>query len=231
MANVLAIPDLQEPFSHPDFFDFLKAVRRKYRTTETVNVGDEIDNHTLSDYETDPDGFSAFHELQEAITKLKPYFKAFPKMKICLSNHTGRLLKVAFKAGIPSACIKSFKEIIGAPKGWEWKDEWEIDGVRYIHGMGYSGTMGALNAAIDRHKPCVIGHLHADAGLLFRSNGREVIWGMNVGSGIDLNAYAFKYGKDCRKKPILSCGVILDSEPILIRMKTEPKSGRWTHKL
>lgn len=226
MARVLVIADQQEPFSHEDYLLFLKTVQIKYRTCDVVHVGDEIDFHALSDYDHDPDGFSAGHELLEAIKKLKPYYRAFPKMKICNSNHVARLLKRAFKSGIPRVCIREFKQVIGAPKGWEWADEWEIDRVLYRHGIGYSGTQGALNAGKDRFMSCVIGHLHADAGILYFHNGKETIFGMNVGCGMDSDSYAARYGKDHRKKAVTSCGVVLEGRPQLIPMILNHKR-RW----
>ena len=226
MSRVLVIADLQSPFEHRDYLNFLKCVQSKYRCETVVCVGDEVDHHCLGDYDHDPDGFSAGHELEQAIRHLEPYYKAFPKVKICTSNHPERIVKRAFKSGIPSAYMKNFKEVIQAPIGWLWADRWEIDSVAYKHGVGFSGTMGALNAAKDQFKSCVIGHLHADAGLLYFSNGDAVIFGMNVGSGIDNSAYAFKYGKNCRKKPVLSCGIVIEGRPQLITMNLD-RNGRW----
>lgn len=226
MARILIAADTQNPFEHQDYLDFLKYVSVKYRCDTFVHVGDETDQHCLGNYDNDPDGYSAGHELLAAIEHLKPYYKAFPVMKLCTSNHSARIIKRAFKSGIPQGYLRNFKEAIGAPKGWQWADYWEIDNILFIHGLGYSGSIGALNAAKDKFKSCVIGHLHADAGILYFSNGKEVIWGMNVGSGIDANAYAFRYGKDCRKKPIISCGVIVNGQPHLIIMKMD-KNGRW----
>jgi hypothetical protein len=34
---------------------------------------------------------------------------------------------------------------------------------------------------------------------------------MNVGSGIDRKTYAFEYGRDFKKKPIIGCGVVTDN--------------------
>lgn len=225
MARVLVISDTQEPFGHKDYLAFLKEIRKKYRTDVAVHIGDEIDHHSLGDYDHDPDGYSAGHELQAAIDKLQTYYKAFPSLKLCESNHTMRIIKRAFKSGIPIKYMKDFKEVIGAPKGWNWAFRWVIDEVVYKHGIGYSGTMGAINAAKDELKSCVIGHLHSDAGILYWSNGRETMFGMNVGCGIDSKQYAFAYGKHCRKKPILSAGVVLDGRPTLISMNL--KNDRW----
>ena len=229
MAKVLVLADTQAPFDHDDYLSFALAIMNKYKTTEVVHVGDEIDHHALGDYDSDPDGYSAGHELNAAIDRLKPYYKAFPVMHLCESNHTARILKRVFKAGIPIRYMRDFKDVIEAPKGWTWKHEHELDGVCYRHGLGYSGNLGALNAAKDLHRSCVIGHLHADAGILFYNNGKKTIFGMNVGCGIEPTSYAFAYGKECRKKPVLSCGVVVDGQPLLILMNTI--NGRWDKKV
>lgn len=225
MARVLVIADQQSPFEHRDYLDFLKEIRSKYLTDTTVHIGDEIDHHALGDYDHDPDGYSAGHELGAAIDKLTPYYRAFPKLKLCESNHTMRIIKRAFKSGIPIRYMKDFRDVIGAPRGWVWAPKWIIDDAVYKHGLGYSGTMGAINAAKDELRSCVIGHLHSDAGILYWSNGTKTMFGMNVGCGIDSNEYAFAYGKHCRKKPVLSAGIVLNGRPTLITMNL--KNGRW----
>ena len=70
--TVLVISDLQVPFQHKDAYDFLEEVANAYNITEVVCIGDEIDFHALSDYDPDPDGFSAGHELHRAIDNLAP---------------------------------------------------------------------------------------------------------------------------------------------------------------
>jgi predicted phosphodiesterase len=230
MPRVLVISDTQCPFVHKHYLYFLKEVYRRHKCDTVVHVGDEIDHHAMSDYAPDPDGYSAGHELVAAIEILKPYYQAFPKVMVCESNHRARILKRAYKSGIPVRYMKDFKEVIEAPDGWRWAEKWEIDKVGYKHGCGYSGTMGALNAAKDEMKSCVIGHLHSDAGLLFWSNGLETIFGMNVGCGIDQESYAFAYAKTSRKKAVLSCGVVIDGKPQLILMRTN-KHGEWVGNL
>lgn len=226
MARVLISGDTQAPFDHPDYLEFLKYVQAKYRTELFVHIGDEVDFHALSDFDHDPDGYSPGHELSKAIEHLKPYYRAFPKAMVCISNHTARIFTRAFRAGIPIAALKEYREVLQAPDGWSWKDKWEVDGVIYRHGKGFSGTMGALNAARDEMQSACIGHLHADAGLLLWSNGQRVLFGMNVGCGIDGKAYAFKYGKDSRKKPIISCAAVINGHPYL-EIMTVDKHGRW----
>lgn len=213
--RVLVIPDIQAPFEHPRFLSFLKSVYKKYRCNAVVCIGDEVDFHSISDYPHDPDGMSPGDELKDAIKHLRPYYKAFPRVLVCHSNHAARIESKALKLGLPRSAIKPLNTILDAPRTWIRSDRWEIDGVVYKHGLGYSGTLGAINSAKDEMKSCVIGHLHADAGILYWSNNKKTIFGMNVGCGIDVNAYAFAYGKHHRKKPVLSCGVVIDGSPYL----------------
>ena len=62
--TILLIPDLHIPYHHPDSFAFLDAVKRKYKPTEVINLGDMEDNHAISFHESDADLFSAGDELK-----------------------------------------------------------------------------------------------------------------------------------------------------------------------
>ena len=41
--SVLVISDLHIPYHHPQAFDFLKALKAKYKPDHVVNIGDELD--------------------------------------------------------------------------------------------------------------------------------------------------------------------------------------------
>lgn len=228
--NVLVISDSHAPFQHKDLLPFLRTVAKKYKTDEVVHIGDEADFAAISSFDQDPDGYSAGDELKAALKELKKLYKAFPKVKVCTSNHTARPFKRAFHHGIPKVFLRSYSEFLEAPKGWQWAGSWEIDGVRYQHGEGFSGQAGALKAAMANMQSTVIGHIHAFAGIQYNANPQHLIFGMNVGCLIDKDAYAFSYGKLLVSKPIISCAVVLNGFPILIPMKLTG-SGRWTKKL
>jgi len=230
--KVLSIPDLQYPFAHKDHLDFLEAVADKFQPKVVVNQGDEVDFHALGDYDHDPDGMSAGDELEAAIEDLTKLAKLFPKQKICISNHTSRPYRRAYKFGIPAAFIKSYREFLKAPKGWEWSANFEIDGVVYEHGdsPGISGAMGALKAAQKNMQSTCIGHLHSNAGIQWSANAKHLIFGFNVGCLIDKDAYAFKYGQNLKDKPILGAGIIDNGVPTFIPMLLNSR-GRWIGKL
>lgn len=227
---VLAIPDIHCPFEHQDAISFLKAVKNKYKPNEVVFLGDEIDAHSLGDYDHDPDGMAPGAELEASIKHLQPFYKLFPKAKVCTSNHTARPYRQAFKHGIPKAFLKGYSEFLQAPKGWRWEDSWEIDGVIYEHGEGFSGASAAIKSAQGNMQPTVIGHIHAFAGIQFSANSKHLIFGFNAGCLIDRHKYAFAYGKKIKSKPILGCGVIVDGVPTFIPMALNSK-GRWLGKI
>lgn len=227
---VLVIPDMHVPFHHKDAIKFLKAVKKKYKPNEVVNLGDLEDWHGISMHDHDPDGLSAGDELKKLREEVKPLFKLFPIMKICTSNHGSLPFRRAFKFGLPSELIKSYREIIQAPKGWVWSDSWEIDGVIFEHGDPFSGKDAALKAAEQNMQSTVIGHVHSFAGIQYSANSRHLIFGFNVGCLIDKDAYAFAYAKKIKRKPILGCGLIISGVPMFIPMLLNSK-GRWIGKL
>lgn len=230
MSTVLAIPDLHIPFHHKDAFAFLIAVKRKYKPQVVVNMGDLEDWHSISMHDHDPDGFSAGAELEQLRKQIKPLFALFPKMKICTSNHGSLPFRRAFKFGLPSELIKSYRDILQAPKDWVWADSWEVDGVMYEHGDPFSGQNGALKSAEQNMQSTVIGHIHSFAGIQYSANSRHLIFGFNTGCLIDKDQYAFAYAKKIKRKPILGVGLIVDGVPVFLPMKMN-KSGRWTGKL
>lgn len=224
--RVLVIPDMQIPFEHQDTIAFLKWAKKKYKPTLVVNVGDEVDMHALSNFEADPDGMSAGDELKASIKKLQEHYDLFPNVMVCTSNHTARPFRRAYKFGIPKAFLRSYADFLGAPSGWKWADHWEIDGVRYEHGEGQSGPLGARKAAERNMVPTVIGHLHSEAGIQYSANEKHLIYGFNVGCLIDRHAYAFAYGKHMNKKPILGVGIVDKGVPMFVPMLLG-SNGRW----
>jgi len=220
---VMAIPDMHHPFCHPDALSFLVAVRNAYQPNHYVCLGDEVDFHALSRYPKDPDGMSAGGELAKAIEGLIPFYREFPDMKVCNSNHTARGHRQAFGAGIPQAFMAHISQVLNAPDGWSWHQEVEIDGVIYIHGdAGKHGQYAHINYMKAFKCSVVIGHIHAYAGVNYE--GKH--FGANSGCLIDPNAYAFAYGKNLPVKVNLGCTIITDGKQAqFIPMRTE--NGRW----
>lgn len=230
MATVLAIPDLHCPYEHRDALAFLKAVRRHYRTDQTVCLGDEADQHAMSMHDHDPNCPGAGDEHGLMLEHLRPFYEAFPVCPSMHSNHTSMPFRRATKFGIPSVYLKSYAEFMDAPKGWSWHEEVEIDGVGYSHGTGFSGALAALKCAQANMQTRVIGHVHAFAGVLWNANPKYLFAGLNAGCLIDRHKLAFAYAKDNANKPILGCGVIDNGVPHFVPMLLD-KSSRWNGEL
>lgn len=223
--NRLFISDLQIPFHAAKALEFCKSVAKEFQVApeDVFNVGDETDQYFGSLFDKDPDALHTPNsEIAESVDELKRWYRTFPEMKLATSNHGIRWAKRAFKAGIPSQILRPYREIIQAPRGWVWKDEWLIPTpaglIVMFHGMGYSGMNAARAATLDCRANVIFGHLHSHAALIPVTTRTGSTWGMNVGCLIDLPAYAFHYGKDSRWKPWRGVGVVADDgrRPMLI---------------
>lgn len=226
--RVLVIPDMHHPFCHQDTLSFLLAVQDKYNTDTVVCLGDEIDAHAFSKYPMDPDGYTAGKELSAAIETLQPFYKAFPNVLMCESNHTVRPWKKAFEAGLPQSFLPTYATIMKSPDGWIWQKRHEVDGVIYIHGdSGKSGFTAHINYMKAFKRSVVIGHIHSFAGVNYEGEH----FGMNTGCLIDIEAYCFKYARGMPINVNLGCGVVIDGkEAYFVPMQLDGE-GRWTGRL
>lgn len=228
---VMVISDTQFPFEHKDTFEFLEAVKAKYRPTDYVHIGDELDYHSVSNYKPNPDGWSPGEEFKQGLERMKRLYKLIGRRcKVCISNHGERPYRRAYDAGIPNGWLKSYQELLEAPEGWEWADTHEIDGVLYEHGNGMTGEYAHKYAAAKNMQSTVMGHLHANAGVEWIANRRHLVFGFAVGCLQDKDSYSAAYGKYYKRKPIVSCGIVDHGSPILVPMWLN-ENGRWTGEL
>ncbi len=228
--RILVISDLQAPFQHRHALEFLSAVADYYGTTKVISIGDEVDQHALSRYPTNPDGLSAGAEHRAATRFMQRLYERFPSALACYSNHTDRIFRKAFEAGIPRAYLRSIKEFMGAPDGWEWRHEWTVCDIVFTHGDSAKGNQPHKLLAQSNLRSTVIGHHHSSAGTAYLANDDKAIFGMNVGCLIDRDAYAFHYTKYNRYQPILGCGVVLNGVPAFVPMQVD-RRGRWIGEL
>lgn len=224
--RVLAIGDLHFPFHHPDTFPFLRAIAQTVQPTQVVQMGDLGDFHALSDYDHDPDGDSPGQEFKRFLRYAHQFYSLFPTGLMCYSNHDARPYRRAFKSGIPRAFMRSYKEWLELPPGWEIGQKHFVDGVIYEHGEGQSGATGHLKAAIANMQSTVIGHIHSHAGINYIANPKDLIFGFNVGCLIDKDAYSMAYGTHMKSRPVLGVGVVHKGIPTFIPMVLK-KGGRW----
>ena len=207
-GNVLVIGDTHIPFEREDYLPFCKEVYRDYDCDTVVHIGDLVDNHAMSYHEHDPNGMSAGDEYELTKEQVRIWTKVFPKVKVCKGNHDELPERKAITHGIPQAMIKNFKEIWGLPKTWEYQYSYEIDGVKYEHGLGRSGQYAHIKGAQQNMQSTVMGHLHTNAGVGWSANDYKIVFGLAVGCGIDRHTYAMQYANSFVKKPLLGCGVV-----------------------
>lgn len=226
-SRILMISDMHAPYNHVDTIAFLRAVKKKYRPTRVICVGDEIDQSALSFHDSDPDLFSAGHELLEAIKELKPLYRLFPKMDLVHSNHGSMVYRKAKHHGIPRRCLRSYREILEAPQGWKWHDKLliNIPGKQKLyvcHGMSTNGIKFA-----EQMGTCVVqGHYHSKFQIQYTSSPLKLSWSMQVGCSIDDKSLAMAYNKTTSARPIIGHGIILEGVPKLLHMNLNSK-GRW----
>ena len=218
------IGDTHFPFCHKDYLKFVKKTFKEWGVQKIVHIGDEVDNHAISYHESDSSGLSAGDEMNEAMKELKKWYKVFPKVDVLVGNHSALPFRQAASAGLPKRMIKPYEEMWEAPNGWKWHDEIIIDKVMYQHGTGSSGQNGAIKRAVNNRMSTVIGHCHAFGGVNYTASDRDLIFGMNVGCGIDIKSYAMAYGKAFSIRPTLGCGIVVsDREAYFIPMNLGTK--------
>ena len=148
--------------------------------------------------------------MEEVDEHLKRWFGAFPELYLCLGNHDILLDRKLKTYGLPSRVLKPFREIWSFPIGWFTDFSWEIFGVRYQHGTGFSGQYAHIKAAESNRQSCVIGHTHSTLATHYLVSERDRIFAANCGCGINRHSYAFEYGRELPKKPTLGCAVVTD---------------------
>ena len=205
------IGDTHFPFVHPNYIHFLEDTFRKHRVTKIIQIGDLCDNHAISRHQTETDAMSATTEYDLALENIEEYVRAFPEVHITLGNHCKIPERQAASLGIPLQFLQSFHELWGLPKKWTVTERIIIDDVLYEHGINATGKTGALNKALSAMQSCVIGHSHAYGGCQYRSNSQKLVFGLNVGCGIDIDDYAFRYGRYSKDRETLGCGIVYNS--------------------
>ena len=202
-SRILVIGDLHEPFCLDGYLQHCKDTYANYNCNRVVFIGDCLDNHYSSYHETDADGLGGADELDIAIKKLSRWYKAFPKADVTIGNHDRIIMRKAQTSNIPTKWIRAYKDVLEVPK-WNFVDRVVYDNVQYIHGE--AGT--ARTKCRADMMSTVQGHLHTQSYVEWYVGQNFKIFGMQVGCGINNDAYAMAYAKR-GKKPAIGCGVVI----------------------
>lgn len=206
--NVLFVGDLHLPFSKEGYLEFCIEQYKKFNCGTVIFAGDLLDNHAQSFHNTDPDGLSAKDELTLAVKELRKWYKAFPQATVLLGNHDRIVARKLTSCGLSQRWMKPLEEVLEVPN-WNFVEQVIHNNILYVHGEGGTATKKAQQEMISVCQ----GHLHSEGYVQFLNGGKN--FAMQVGCGIDFDTYAFAYAQR-GKKPVISCGVILDQSPILI---------------
>ena len=221
-SYVVVIPDLHYPAARDGHLDFLSETYEAWGCTETVMIGDLVDNTALSFHLKNPRLKDPMREYDKARKDIDKLTTRFPKATMLMGNHDANPYRWCMEVGIPEEFMRSPKDLWGLPDQWHVVERFGqhmIDDVIYQHGD--RGRASALLNAKDEFKSCVQGHHHSKAGVQFFANKHTRIFGMQVGCLVDHKSLCQDYGKKYTSKPILGCGVVLQGttpifEPWLI---------------
>ena len=214
-----------------DCLDFLAAVKKKFKPTRVVALGDEIDAHGFSFHDKDPDLDSAGIELLKALGYMETLIKMFPVVDVLDSNHGSMAYRKAKHHGMPRHLLKGYNEVLNAPKEWKWHKQLTIklpngNKCRFLHGI--SGNVLAASQSLGMS--LIQGHHHSLFEIRYWDNGERLNFASTAGCLIDDDSLAFAYNKNQVKRPIMGCLVIVDSIPLLIPMRLD-KNKRWLGEL
>lgn len=216
---ILLISDMHIPYHHKGVLQFLQSLKDKYKPTRIICLGDELDKHSLSFHDSDPDLDSAGPELEKALPVIAELAKMFPKMDLIDSNHGSMVYRKAKHHGIPRRYIKSYNDVLGVGDGWTWHMDLTItlpDGQKvYLH-HGKSSEAVKTSQLMGMSHVC--GHYHESFGIKYWANPNGLYWAMNTGCLIDDSSLAFAYNNTNLKRPIIGTGLIVHGVPVLEAM-------------
>lgn len=214
------IPDTQEPFSAHGAIAFALDVFRREKIPvrepgHVYHVGDEADLYQFSRFARSPETpYTPKTELEALRDRMRAWYRAFPFVRVCRSNHVDRMMKRAAEAGLPSEALRAWRDLIDAPDGWEWADSWLVtaDKQPFLVEHGHHGSQ-ALNSwrlrALANGHPTVFGH-QVQAGVLPVRTPQVTSWAMCVGALIDRDAIAFEYGRPLTWQPCNGVAMVVD---------------------
>ena len=224
-TRVGIIGDTHLPYELDGYLDFCQETFDKWGVNRVIHVGDFVDNHSLSFHDSEPMLHNVTGEYESAFERAQDWYEAFPEATLIMGNNDRIPARQLRKLGMePSIYMRPIEELLGMP--WDVVDQIEIDNVLYHHGETAGGINGFRKDCEQRMRCTVSGHNHSNAGVSATATDQELVWGLAVGCGVNHEHMAFAYGKNFAKKPIISCGVVIDGEPHIEYMNLGSKVRR-----
>jgi hypothetical protein len=140
------------------------------------------------------------------------------------------VLRKSIVAKIPRKAIRTYNEILDAPKDWRWVFDTIIKTplgpVYFCHGK----TAAAGKLASQYGMSCVQGHFHEKAQITYISTPERLMFDAHTGCLANDKSLALGYNKINPKRPIVSVLLIINGIPQLIPMVLNSK-GRWVRSI
>ena len=229
-SRILVVSDLHIPYHHKDAVEFLSYLKDKYKPTRVICMGDELDKHSLSFHDSDPDLPSAGDELRLALPVITQIKELFPVMDILESNHGSMVYRKAHANGIPKHYLKSYNDVLGVDENWKWHYEMVVDLPNGNKCYFHHGKSANVTKTSQTMSMCSVpGHFHESFKVEYWGNPIALYWAMQTGCLIDDKSYAFNYNNVNLKRPIIGTGLIIDSQPVLEPMVLD-NEGRWINR-
>lgn len=226
-SKILIISDLQAPHQHPDTLLFLAEVKKQFKPTFILSIGDLADFHRLNFHGANPNLPSARDELINLRAFVKNLAKLFPSVTIVDSNHDALPRRKARSVGIPDEMLKDELSIMQAPRTWKFIPELVLNlanGIRCKFKHNFSGNL--YKDSMNQGMSLVCGHLHSKSNIHWWQNDYGHNFSMQVGCLIDDPHPAFDYNKCQAIRPVLTVGFIRNGIPMLIPMYVD-QNNKW----
>lgn len=140
------------------------------------------------------------------------------------------VMRKAVVGKIPRKAIKTYNEILDAPKGWKWVFDTIIDTalgpVYFCHGK--AAAPGKL--ASQYGMSTIQGHFHEKAQINYISTPEKLMFDCHTGCLANDKSLALGYNKINPKRPIVSIVVVINGIPHIVPMVLG-KGGRWIKSL
>lgn len=227
LSTILVISDTQAPFNHPDLLPFLSEIKKQFKPTFVIHIGDLADFHRLNFHGANPNLPSAHDELIQLRIFVKNLAKLFPCMTIVDSNHDALPKRKARSVGIPDEMLKDERSLMQAPATWKFISELVLVlpnkiKTKFKHNFGSNLLMDSMKQGMS----LVCGHLHSKSNIHWWQNDLGMNFSMQVGCLINDPHPAFDYNKTQSVRPVITTAIIKNGIPILLPMYCD-KNNRW----
>lgn len=226
-SSVLVIADDHEPYSHPDKYEFLEAVKAKYGPTRIIHTGDEVDSHYLNFHTKEATILNPVGEKKRAIAGLSRMQELFPKMDLLHSNHGDLTHRKAKAAGMLPDDIKSRRDRLHIEADWEWHNSLEVDFPNgdtgyFVHAYGANVLRSAEKVGMS----LIQGHYHTSYSLSYWSTPKQLHFALQMPCLIDTHCDAFNYINTFKGRIMVGVVIIENGYPKLIPL-VKRRDGRW----